>query len=241
METFYHVSANKLSRGQTVKPYGRKESFNLMFDFCSSLVEKDPEKIPYVSVFEDFMRVKGICFPNPYSLGSILREVLAEQVRRACFADKPSRIGSAFVFKNYMDAYRFRLDYRKEKGVIFRCESVADSVFTGDMAIITHARLSHNDCRSDFQVFKDSMMEYWAGNEPMKYPETICSDPVTIIEPAYLAFQYAPESGLYTGSTHIPLDSLSGQPMLPVACTLEAPVFTPGKTPVYKNGVWVSE
>jgi hypothetical protein len=183
METFYHVSGSRLNPGQTIKPYGRKESFRLMFDFCSSLVDSDPGKISFISVLEDFMRVKGISVPNPYSLGSILREVLAEQVRRTRFAEKPSRIGSVFVFMSYMDACRFRLDYRREKGVIYRCESTAHNMFTGDMAIITHARLPHNDCKADFQVFKDSMLKYWAGGEPMKYPETICSDPVTIIEP----------------------------------------------------------
>lgn len=241
METFYHVSASNLGRGQTVKPYGRGENFRTMFDFCSCLVEKDADKIPFVSVLEDFMNAKGLSFPNPYSLGTMLREVLAEQVRRTHFSDKPARIGSVFVFKNYPDAYRFQSDYRKEKGLIYRCESPARSVLTLDMAIITHARLSHSDCGTDFQAFKAAMMKYWAADPPMQYPETICADPVTIVGPAYLAYRYDPESGRFIDTIHAPPDDASGQPQLPGACTYETPVFEPGKTPVYKNGVWHNE
>lgn len=183
MENFYHVSGRRLSAGQRIKPYGRTENFRHMFDFCSSLVEKDPDKIPFVSVMEDFMKAKGVCLPNPYSLGSLLREVLAEQVRQACFPDKPSRLGSAFVFKDYADACRFRQDYRKETAVIYHCQAPANNIFTGDMAIITHARLSYSDSKTDFRTFRDSMKRYWAGDGPLQYPETICPDPVTIIGP----------------------------------------------------------
>ena len=186
-DTFYYASSVELDRGKSVKPYGRGDNFRALFDFCTSLVEKNPDKIPFLRTFEEFMKVKGIRFPNRYSLGSILREVLAEQVRRAHFPERPSRVGSVFVFINYADAYRFLIDYRKGRGGVYRCESAARKMFTGDMDIISYARLPQKDYQTGFQVYKDSMIRYWEGKEPMKYPETICSDSVTIIEPVYLA------------------------------------------------------
>lgn len=179
---FYYVSLTKLTGGQTIKPYGRSDNFRAMFDFCLSLIEKGPDKIPLVFLFEEFVSVKGISCPNRYSMGSMMREVLAEQVRQSHFADKPSRIESVFLFEDYKDACRFLMNYRKN-GRIYRCESKAQNVFTGDMAIITHARLAHNEFKNGFQPFKDAMIRYWEGNGPMEYPETICKDPVTVIEP----------------------------------------------------------
>lgn len=241
METFYYVSVNKLEKGQFIKPYGCEPEFRSMFNFCTNLIENHPDLNRTLTVFEQFITVKGIPFSNPYNLGSMMREVLAEQVRKTDFQDKPSRIGSVFIFKKYMDAYRFLFDYRNGKGWIYLCSSTADKIFTGDMSIITNARLTFDDVENGALEFKLSMKKYWEGNEPLSYPETICFNPVTIIEPANLAYVYDINSGAFKFSNHIPIDPLTNRPSVPYDATLIAPVFETGKKPFFIDGNWVNK
>lgn len=240
-EKFYYVSFNKLNSGQTIKPYGCEHAFKSMFDFCYAMIDRFPDKIPYLSIFEDFMMVKGIAFTNPYNLGSMLREVLAEQVRLSDFPDRPCRIGSTFLFNQYMDAYKFLFEYRQGDGWIYQCQSPATKIFIGDMHIITHARLAHTDISNGYQSFKADMRRYWEAAEHLVYPETISWDPVTIIKPSSLAHQYDTQTGRFFNSTHVPLDPIGKLPLVPFGATLITPDFVEGKTPFFRNGTWINE
>lgn len=234
----YYASLNNISINTPIRPYGTSDFFKKAFDFTKALLSTHPTRDATIAEFSYFLKQENIESEDPLTdLAVFAREVLAEQVRESTFPDRPSRIGSVFTTLDYRQAWIFLYQYRKLDGWIYECSTESDDLFTGDMAIITHGRLTFSDMLNGAPNFCKDLEHYWSGQPPYNFPETLFNCSVRPLRPANLVYLYD-QNGSFLYSSHLPIDPLTGEIMQLPCSTILKPPSEPGKTAIFRGRTW---
>lgn len=184
MKEFYHVTNKNLTAGtrlSTEASWATQERYKV---FLAAMEDGDEQLASLLRAeWMGLMVASGGPEPRVRRMPIYAKEAIFEQVRLLEFASSPSRAGSAYLWRSYDDAGRFRHRERPD-GRIVRCQS-SDAGFRVDMAHFDAAVLTvMAPLRAQFQEARDLARCYWRGESsgnPMW--EVLHQGVVTVVEP----------------------------------------------------------
>ncbi|MDT8899758.1 hypothetical protein [Anaeroselena agilis] len=177
---FIHVSSRELSPGTVLKPYGMDLHMQKGLNVARLVIDFRPEdtiSMVFVAKMIEWQlnnKISG-------EFANMIVEHMLEKTRQQEFPNRPSRLGSCFLFPETAAAQQFIKHYRESRSYIYKCKVEAENYVTCDMALInSHNIMYETDSVTELAALRERCVKYWAGEQPMALPEVIVPGVVKI-------------------------------------------------------------